>query len=407
MLDNSATTVEETDPAEAVLQGADGAQGTEAAPESTPSAPPEGSSGTPATDSAAVSTGKDRGDGRDSTGKFAPRGTDQGSTEGAQATPPADPAVTAPPPATATTPADATVGNATDGAKAPEVPAVVRYNNVDYPVGKVTADGTVIGNDLWPQVRELIGQGLKLQESRDTFKREQLQLRQEAATVSAKAKAFDGVALELDRISQLADDEEFAKAAILLAMDYRQSRPLLERQIELDARQAKLDLAEQMRAPDPEQRRAEIDASIKETYDWHLTQLRQDPQSKILTDKDFDALKVKAERDPTRYFYRTGAQLTPKEQAAGAQPHELVFDSDRWFSDVQERLELRQEFLARELELKRTAEAQQKNAARLAQPTAPPPLANGNGSAPAARSAPPSGVTVSREDYLKEMGLLH
>lgn len=323
-------------------------------------APAQASEAPPSVPESAPQIGVDRGDGRDATGKFVGKGMVGDAAPGTEQPPPP------PTPEGVVPPVDGEV------AKAPD-PFRVRFRGAEHeviPGAVVREDGLLIPKDHIGKAQELFGQALKFDSERMALKEQMVRARQSEAMAKANEAALNAEIARLFEIASNPNDDELVVQAVQYMLDLRQSRPILEQKLVLEREKAELALQRELAAPDPDQTREHITQQVVTTAQEHLQSF--EPYLQGLTDEDAQTLLQRVLDDPERYAYRTGHRLTEREQAAGVQPGQIVFDADALYRDAQVLHQYRQKITAAEAAQRDAVKAAQQNA-RVAANAAPPP----------------------------------
>lgn len=348
-------------------------------PENTP---PEASGAEPvATDPPSPDVLTDRGDGRDSKGRFAPKGEKQetagtGEAEAPDATP-------SPTQATKAEAAPETPPGSNEPPKAEDAvtaePFSVRYNGTDYAIpGAVRTDTHIlIPRDQEDLIGRYIGRGLRFDTERETFKQERARLAVEREMFTAETGPVMEEVKRLFEIAALPDEEEFAKQFSAYAWQLRTELPLLRERMELSKKRQELAIRERLSQPDPEVQVQQLATSTIETAENHLTRWKSDPQTKAMTEDDWQWVRGKVTKDPANFLSRAGERLTPEEQQAGIQPGEVYFREDRLVELVNDRMEQRRAITEAIEAQKKAVALAKENATRRAAPTVPPPPTSG------------------------------
>lgn len=374
---------------------------TEDAPLSTPD---ESSS---ETTEAAGAVGVDRGDGRDAHGKFVGKGeTDATGDATPEATADATPAVVADPNAPLTPIEGNTIATATPDAQA-DVPFAVKAVGQEWeiPGSKVTPEGVFIPTASRELVEKYIGKGVKY----ETVEQQTRQQRAELQVEVARLKGFEQAIGQLEQIAAIADDQQFAEAALAAMLEFRDSLPTLKREAELNAREARFQMQQALHQPDADEQRELIEREMVGSVDELLHDMRQHQDFAALTERDYADLKTAILRDSRLYFYQAGDRLTAEEQAAGINPGDRVFDMRRAIAEGRRIHTIRSEAKAEAEAARKAAE----EAKRVAEQNAKKLEAAKSRVAPVAPAAkvPPSDQpttdrAAAREAYLREMGLM-
>jgi hypothetical protein len=360
----------------------------------------EGSTEAPASDPTTPEgpqPGVDRGDGRDVNGKFVPKGEPDPTSE------PAAPEAVAPPsPATPVTPDAAS--------PEPDEPFAIKFFGESYALegAKVLKDGsTVIPATQRDTLERYMGLGMRWERDSHLLKQERLNLKFQLADAKAEADALAALRDELGRIAAIEDPDNFAVEWLRVGLDFQQRAPVLAERAELNRERQRLLIEKELRAPDPEQVREEIDTGIVATAKQHLELAKQDPRFTHLTPDDLARVEAAVQRNPARYGARAGQNLTPAEREAGIEPGSVYFRGDVLLEDLNTRAELRREVLAQLEEGKRAQATTAANRVRMAAPAAPPPPpANPVPSAAPAKAEPVEDYETKRDNYLRMVGML-
>lgn len=381
-------------------------------PEDTPSATDDATVESPAVPGAESGTteqpkpvvAEDRGDGRDPKGRFASKGEKQQDTQ--------DPAAKAP---DALSPTQAPQAEATPETPPGDVsqqgdasPYSVRFNGRDFGIdGAVRTDThLVIPVAQEETVSRYIGMGLKYETERETIKREKAQTAVEREMFTAETGPVMEEVKRLFDICALQDENQFAEAFTAYAWELRHSLPMLKERMELSKKRQELEIRERMSAPDPEQVAAQMTSTAVETAKGHLTQWKQDPQTKSLTDTDWTWIQARVDKDPRYFLQRAGQRLTPQEHEAGVSPGEVYFNHDKLVDLVNLRLEHRKDLVSAVEAQKRAVALAKENAARQAAGSVPPPPASGGAdAAPVAEKGDSTKKAKSLDELKRELGV--
>jgi hypothetical protein len=365
---------------------------------------PEGASAeSPPQEQSSTEVVADRGDGRDSKGRFAPKGEAQEQDAGAKAPDAVPPSPTAEPQAEATP--QTPPGTEEAVADQPQ-PFSVRFAGQDYAIpGAVrTANHIVIPADQESAVSRLIGRGLKYDATEHTLKEEKSRLAIQQEMFAAETGPVMEEVKRLFEIAGLPDENQFAEAFTKYAWELRQSLPLLRERMDLSKQRQEIEIQRRMSAPDPEVQAAQLAEGAVTTAQQHLSQWRSNPQVKSMTDDDWGWINNRVARDPAAFLARAGERLTPEEEQAGVRPGEVYFSTDKLLGLVNDRFEWRSELVHRDTEARKAIEQAKSNAVKLANGTVPPPPTGAADSAQRKDEDEPK-VFTSLDDLKKDLGV--
>ena len=354
----------------------------------------------PETTETAGAAGVDRGDGRDVFGKWVGKGEEpvEAAAEAETPTP------VAPNPPLTPTEGDTT---ATAATPATETPFAVKAIGQEWevPGAKVTPEGIFIPAASRELVEKYIGKGVKYESVEQQTRQQRAELQVEVA----RLKGFEQAIGQLEQIAAIADDQQFAEAALAAMLEFRDSLPTLKREAELNAREAKFQMQQAMHQPDADEQRELIEREMVGSVDELLHDMRQHQDFAALTERDYADLKTAILRDSRLYFYQAGDRLTAEEQAAGIMPGDRVFDMRRAIAEGRRIHAIRSEAKAEADAARKAAEDAKRVAehnakkleaakARVA-PASPTPKS-------AASPQPTTDREAAREAFLREMGLM-
>lgn len=365
------------------------------------STPDESSSETTETAGAA---GVDRGDGRDVYGKWVGKGE-------APADEPVEAAVGAetPTPVDPNQPLTPVEGdtNAT-AAEEPDTPFAIKAIGQEWevPGAKVTKDGVFIPTASRELIEKYIGKGVKYESVEQQTRQQRAELQVEAA----RLKGFEQAVAKLEEIAAIPDDQQFAEAALAAMLDFRDNLPVLKREAELNAREARFQMQQAMHQPDADEQRELIEREMVGSVDELLNDMRQHQDFAALTERDYAELKASILRDSRLYFYRAGDRLSAEEQAAGINTGDRVFDMRRAIAEGRRIHTIRSEAKA-EAEAARKAAAEAKRVAEQNAKKLEAARARGTPAAPAPKATavtdqPTTDRAALREAWMRDMGLM-
>ena len=352
------------------------------------------------------------GDGRarDAAGRFVPKGSAEESSTAGKPPAKAGEAEEVPPPPVgdAKAPTEPAAEALVTGAVPPEAPPpdiqpfTVRFGEQDIavPGAVVTPEGIVIPLDQQQEIQTWMGRGFKWHTERETVRRDRFEAEQLQAKWKSQTAAFGG---EVDRQFQIhtePDEQQWAEKWLAYGLEMRQAAPTLKKEMELAEREHQLDIRSRMAQPDPEEQAQRVEQLFHVTVDGHLRLLPKD-----LVDEDKAWIRREVLSDPQQFLYRVGQRPTPAEQAAGAQPGEVVFNFDRYDRLVQGRVQFLKALAdARQQALKAVAVAKANATRSAASAPPPPPAVAPAGSAPAASEGGRK-TYGSLDDIRKELGI--
>lgn len=368
-----------------------------------PLSTPDGSSSE--TTETAGAAGVDRGDGRDVYGKWvgkgeAPSDEPVEATVGAETPTPVDP----------NAPLTPIEGDTTAPVVSADVetPFAVKAIGQEWevPGAKVTKDGIFIPTASRELVEKYIGKGVKY----ESVEQQTRQQRAELQVETARLKGFEQAVAKLEEIAAIPDDQQFAEAALAAMLDFRDSLPVLKREAELNAREARFQMQQAMHQPDVDEQRELIEREMVGSVDELLNDMRQHQDFGALTERDYADLKASILRDSRLYFYQAGDRLSAEEQAAGINPGDRVFDMRRAIAEGRRIHTIRSEAKA-EAEAARKAAADAKRVAEQNAKKLEAARARGTPAAPAPKATtatdqPTTDRAAAREAYLRDMGLM-
>lgn len=341
----------------------------------------------------------DRGDGRDPKGRFAPKGEKPVEQVPEAKAPDAAIPTQAAAEATPETPP----GQAEVEQGSPESYSV-RFGGQDYQIpGAVrTESHVVIPREQEETVNRYIGMGLKYETEREAIKREKAQTAVEREIFTAETGPVMEEVKNLFDICSLPDEQQFAEAITAYVWKLRESIPILKERMELSKKRQELTIKERMSAPDPEEVAQHLHQTSVTTAEAHLASWKQDPQTKPLTETDWQWVQGRVKADPAYFLQRAGRQVTSEEAQAGVSPGEVYFNQAKLSDLVNIRLEHRRD-LARAVEAQKQAVSLAKeNAVRQAAGSVPPPPASGGADAAPAKAEESGNKKYGSLDELKK-----
>lgn len=350
----------------------------------------------------------DRGDGRDSQGRFVKANAEDVSQQGEAAkaeapkeSPTADAQAGEQPPVAATDPTAA----ATE-AKAPEAPAageplLIPFNGrqLQFPGAVKSPDGIFIQADQEQLLVTSLGKAAKLDDEREVIKAEKFQAKQERLQARQERELFQakiGPAYQeiehifgLGRAIRQARTEEESTGAATAMLEYVlrfvDQEPLIRERMTIEEEKAQLRFEREANQPDPAEQREQVLSQVGEVVARHRAEAASHPKYKLLTEQDYQMADQWVSNDPESFLYRVGSnpQLDRIALANGSQPGQIIFRDDKYFTLLDQAAVMRADFQkALETERKvreKQAQVAAENARRLAgaqPPSAPPARPN-------------------------------
>lgn len=285
-------------------------------------------------------------------------------------------------------------------AQSPQAPAVsgdlatdrtVKVNGQTYELPGLAE----VKAEHWPQLREIIGQGIKYQVQRQELQNEQALLtrgiREFVAEVEAQRAHNKAFTDRLAEIESLRDENEAAEWGIRLWAEF----PVLKQRGEIARDRAALDAQRRALEPDPQVEQSRVEQLASQEMDQLFGYARQQPTYASLTPQDWQELEQQIAQDGGRYIYQA-PQDVPE---YGVKRGDWVVDQDRFHAAVKERARWRDEI--KQTEARVRAEAQKIGQAKAAnaavkESVAVPPTVSAAASAP---SSTGSTTIKSREDW--------
>lgn len=337
---------------------------------------------------------------RDAAGRFAPKaGADEAQTiEGTAADPNAAP-IAGEPATAAATAANAPAGTPAATPVAPDTPWSIQAlgRSYDIPGTKVSADGSIaLSREGAEMVHRYVGKGLRFEQE---FPRLRAELERARTERTERDEQNDLIAKEFARMATL-DGRELYEAIL----EFRAAYPVLQQQAQVNLLRRQLEERDRATAPDPEEQRAQFQASVRASLDEGIGDARKQPWAKGLTDDDWKDLRAAAE-DAAQAFLVTAPA---DDLERGIRKGETLFDDARFLAFVQRNAGPITRARAASTA---AAAAAQRNAAGLQTTVTAPPSVGGNRTAPPS-AKPRAGAPVKarsleeqKEDWRREMGL--
>jgi hypothetical protein len=335
---------------------------------------------------------------RDEAGRFAPKAkADEAQTTEAPAADPNAAPTDAKAEAGASGSAAPAATSATPAATAPwQVKALGQ--SYDIPGTSVNADGGMsVTADGARVMHEYIGKGIKYDRE---FPRLRAELERARTERTERDEHNDLIAKEFARMATL-DGRELYDAVL----EFRAAYPVLQQQAQVNLLRRQLAERDRAAAPDPEEQRAQFQASVNASLDEGIADARKQPWAKGLTDEDWKDLRAAAE-DAAQAFLVTAPA---DDLERGIRKGETLFDDVRFLAFVQRNAGPIAR--ARAASSAATAAAQ-RNAAGLQTTVTAPPSVGGNRTAPppakprAAAPVKAKSLEEQKEDWRREMGLI-
>jgi hypothetical protein len=338
---------------------------------------------------------------RDAAGRYAPKaGADEAqTTDGTAADPTAAP-LEGEPSAAAAAAANAPAGRPAATPAATDAPWSIAALGRSYeiPGTKVAADGSIaLSREGAEMVHRYVGKGIRFESE---FPRLKQELERARAERTERDEQNDIIAQEFARLATL-DDAELLYAI----REFRASYPVLQQQARVKLLERQLADRDRASQPDPEEQRAQFQASVSASLDEGIADVRKQPWAKGLTDDDLKDLRAVAEDAASAFLVQAPADDLER----GIRKGETLFDDGKFLAFVQRQAA---PITRARAASSAAADAARRNAAATQTTVTAPPSVGGNRTgtpAPGKPRAPAPVKAKSRDEaemeWKKEMGL--
>lgn len=199
--------------------------------------------------------------------------------------------------------------------------ATVKGQTYAIPGAALDASGQlVVAPDAVEHFHAFVGKAIKYDAERSEIKQARATLEQQRTVNDARYGEIGKRFAALMQMRQAGDAESFAT----WAQAFWDDLPVLQRQAQLDARAAELDLRAKSFEPDPEVTLAETERAAEQTVVQVIGEYRQAPWAKALSAEDWQAAYRSVEQHPEAYFVMTDQGLHFREGLFQAQVQQIA-----------------------------------------------------------------------------------